>query len=451
MNLLHRAATAIKKTFYPEQWVPQSEQSLNYWQMNKSYDSANNTAVEACVSTISQTVAMLPIKHIKTLKDGGTKELNSPALKVLKKPNIYQTRSDFFLNMSRALLLTGNSYAFTQRDNRSAISALHIQRKAMPYISPDAKDIFYSISDDLLVDINNMVPQRDMLHIKLHTNRHPLIGDTPLTAAAYAGALGNSIQAHDLEFFNNMARPSGALSTDLVLTTEQMTSLRDAVKQQGVGENTGKIPILSGGLKYQQFTMSAVDAQVIETYNMTVRDIASVFRVPLPLINYLENATLSNVAELFRFWLANGLNFILDHIELSLNDIFDLPDDESFQFDTDYLLRMDSKSRMETHKTAVQGGITTINEARKKEGLPPVENGDKPLVQQQMVPLDWHEQETKIAELQNSLTEAQKVEPKVEEITEVEEVIPPVVVEEAKKELNIDDIEFIIQKEFSRV
>jgi hypothetical protein len=43
------------------------------------------------------------------------------------------------------------------------------------------------------------------------------------------------------------------------------------------------------------------------------------------------------------------------------------------------------KDRVDTLGQAVQRGIYSPNEARRIEGLPPVEGGDKPYLQQQMI------------------------------------------------------------------
>ena len=86
-----------------------------------------------------------------------------------------------------------------------------------------------------------------------------------------------------------------------------------------------------------------------------------------------------------KFWISSGLGFILDHIELALAELFGLPADEYINFDTDYLLRSDFKSRMDGLSKGVQGGIYTPNEARAKEGLEPKENGDDIYLQAQMV------------------------------------------------------------------
>lgn len=363
-----------------------------HWQMDMHpSDVINNTTVEACVSTIAQTVAMLPVAHYKTNSKGG-KELvtNSAASRILRKPNNYQTRTDFFLNFTRAILLSGNGYAFSERNARFEISALHLQHSMTPRISNDKRDIFYDTSGnglDGIVDTKSMIPARNVLHVRLHTPRHPLIGETPLVAAALSASIGMNIQQHENSFFKNMSRPSGTLETELMLNAEQTAELRQRFDEQSRGENSGKLPILTSGLKFKPLTMSAVDAQIVETYKMSIEDVARVYRVPLTLINALDNASYNNVEQLMKFWISSGLGFILDHIEQALISLFDLGPGEYINFDTDYLLRSDFKSRMDGLAKGVQGGIYTPNEARAKEGLEPKPNGDEIYLQAQMVPV----------------------------------------------------------------
>ena len=361
---------------------------VDYWQKGMEVsDSGDNTTVEACVSTISQTIAMLPIHHYRTDEEGNDNVVTtSAASRVLRKPNPYQTKSDFFLNFSRQLLLTGNGYGAVTRNSRYEVDALYPQYRLRPYVSVDLKDVYYTGSDNKLLDFDDVLPARDVLHTRLHTDgQHPLIGVTPLTAAMIAASTGTSIQGHENRFFQNMSRPSGVVTTDMTLTSEQTKELRKRFNEQTKDLNTGGIPILTNGLKFDSMSMSAVDAEIIETYKMTKNDIASVFRVPMPLIGGMDQATYDNVEALMKFWISSGLGFILDHIEQSLNDLFKLPPGEFINFDTDYLLRSDFKDRMDGLAKGVQGGIYTPNEARAKEGLGKKEHGDKIYLQAQMV------------------------------------------------------------------
>lgn len=137
-------------------------------------------------------------------------------------------------------------------------------------------------------------------------------------------------------------------------------------------------------------------------------DIARAFRVPLPLIGDLRNATYNNVEQLISSWLSTGLGFLLEHIELSFDKFFELPDNERVEFNAESLLRTDFAGRIEGITKGIQGGLYTPNEGRAKEGLSSVENGDKPYMQQQMVELGYRPEQPE-AELEVVAPEPQPV------------------------------------------
>ena len=97
------------------------------------------------------------------------------------------------------------------------------------------------------------MPQRDVLHIRLHTERArfpvPLVGVSPLLAAYSDIGVGAAIAAQQTNFYLNEARPSAVLSTDLVLDKDQVSALRDRWNEQAKGLNQGGTPILTAGLK----------------------------------------------------------------------------------------------------------------------------------------------------------------------------------------------------------
>jgi hypothetical protein len=61
-------------------------------------------------------------------------------------------------------------------------------------------------------------------------------------------------------------------------------------------------------------------------------------------------------------------------------------------------LRSSFQTRIEGLVRGVQGGIFAPNEARNTEGLPSVEGGDEPRVQQQVVPLTYWERQLELQE-----------------------------------------------------
>jgi HK97 family phage portal protein len=376
---------------------PPSFWPVTWWQQGYRLPVQDqNSAVEACIGAISQTIAMLPIAHWRENEKGGSERVkNSAANRVLRKPNAYQTKADFFLNLVRAELLRGNGYALAQRNGRSEISALHPVQPASlyPFVSEEDGSIFYQFSQtpvgqDFDPVVEDLFRAEDVLHIRMHTPMHPLVGETPMTAAALAIDGGNAIQRASAAFHTNMSRPSGYLKVPGSLKQDVAESLRGEWQAAYSGVSTGRIAVLQGGVEWQALSMTAVDAAIIESYKMTIADIARVFRVPLAIIGD-NTSTYNNTEVLMKFWLATGLGFMLEHLELALDALFALPDGEWIAFDTDYLQRADFAARIEGLVRGVQGALFTPNEARAREGLPAVAYGDEPRVQAQVVPLSF--------------------------------------------------------------
>lgn len=388
-------------------WARTEEGMLNtswdwgWWQQNlQPRQPTANETVEACVSTLSQTVAMCPL-YLHEEKPDGSKERQYGANpeRVLRFPNKYQTRSQFFNTLIRSVYLEGNGYAVATRDDRRAISELHIldPRGTRGVFDPETGEVYYWVSTNYGAQhfdpTNDQVyPARDILNVRINTHQDPLKGTTPIAVAANSISANSAIIGHQAAFYNNMARPSGVLGTDQQLNRDQMKQLREAWMEQSKHINSGGVPILGNGMKWQPLSLNSQDAQTVEAMGMTVQAISSVFRVPPQMINDLSNnATFNNAETMNNWFLSSGLGFLLEHIEMELDRLFDLPFKQHLNFNTRALLRTDEETEIRMLKEAVTGGIYAPNEARNRVGLPDVEAGDEPRVQQQVVPLTYWE------------------------------------------------------------
>jgi HK97 family phage portal protein len=228
-----------------------------------------------------------------------------------------------------------------------------------------------------------------MLNPRINCNRHPLIGETPISAYVNSAAGGGMVQRTMSRFFANMARPSGVLSTPKTLTEKQIDQLRDAWNKAGQADNIGKTPVLHSELKWEQVTMSAVDAETIAFYQLTVSDIAMAYRIPLFMLGDLSKATFRNVESLMRVFYTSSLRFYLEHLENNLNALFEFDGVNDYvEFDIEAgLLRGDFLARIEAYTKGIQGGLFTPNEGRAAEGKPAKTGGDDLYMQRQMVPL----------------------------------------------------------------
>ena len=343
---------------------------------------------------------MCPGDHWRRLPDGGRERVTNSALsRIMRRPNSYQSMSDFMLNAVRWLYAEGNVYALALRNDRNEISELHLMVSSQCSAAvADGGEVFYQLGGNEIIERRMgplpYVPDRDVLHIRLQTPRHPLKGETPLMAAALDMAAGNATLQRQIDFFNNKAQPSFILSTDEKMSKEQIKELREAWDAQTRGEGAGGTPILAWGNKPNQVANTARDAQLAETMRASDERIALAFRVPLQVLG-IGNNTYASTEALMQSWIASGLGFCLNHVEEAFGQLFGLRGmpDEYLELDTRALLRSSFQERMDGLAKAVQGGIYSPDEARALEelGQVPGGHGKEPRVQQQVVPLSWQE------------------------------------------------------------
>lgn len=363
------------------------------WQRNIGpNDAAKVPGVYACVMLISRAMAQCYPKHVRVKEGVFTEVKTSAAYRVLNNPNSYQSSPDFLLNAMATALFHGEAFAIATRNDRSEIESLHLLPRGAcsPMVDNETREVFYAVGESPLAPggTDYIAPQRDVLHLRFHTPRHPLIGESPVKSAALAIGINVALSETQATFFNNMNRPSGIISTDQVLNREQMSSLREAFAAQAADMAKGKIPILGGGMKFQPLSVTSQDAQLVQAQRMSLEDICRVFGVPPPLVGDLSHATLNNAESMMQHFLSMSLGSYLEHFERSFDRLFGLKGDDYIELDTAALLRTDFAGRIEGLTKAVQGGLMTPSEARAREGLGPIKGGDSAFLQRQMVPID---------------------------------------------------------------
>jgi len=388
--------------YLPDAWG----RYLNYWQLGYDPISGGSSAVvQACVQAYAQTIAMCPGDHWRGLADGGRERVSNSALsRILRKPNDYQSRSDFILNLARDLYLHGNTYALAFRNQRFEVESLHSfdPKSSRPVVIKG--EIFYELAGNVIIESDRrgfgfsqygpgiVVPARDCLHIKLEAKAgDPLVGIAPLRHAGASIAAQNLIASQLINVFGSMSRPAGVIETEQNLSKEQADGLRARFNEawRGIDNLGGGPPILTNGFKFHGISMSAKDTELAVAARLTQDDIFMVFGVPPAILGLTDKGSFASTEALMQFWLSRGLGFALNHIETALDQFFGLkgwPDDYS-ELDTHALLRVAYKDRIDALTRGVQGGIYSPNEARAAEDLGAVEAGDEPRVQQQVVPL----------------------------------------------------------------
>jgi HK97 family phage portal protein len=380
-------------------WLPASAGRLmNWWQAGYTAlpGGQSSAIVEACVSAYAQTVAMCPGDHWRARGDGGRDRVTNSALcRILQAPNDYQSISDFLLNLVRRLYENGEAFAVAIRNNRAEIIELHLMRRGLAMLGEDGS-VFYSVYGNQVlqqrIDFTDPIPARDVLHVRLNTPTHPLKGVSPILAATLELALSGAALNQQIAYYLNQARPSYILETDLPIKEAEVDQLREKWEQRTTGENAGKTPILTHGLKAHTLTGTANDGLLADLLKMNDQAVAVALRVPLAILG-IGGTPYASTELLMQQWIANGLGFTLNHLEEAFGQLFNLAGQptEYLEFNTRALLRSAFKDRIEGLARAVISGIYAPDEARAEEDLSAVANGygAMPRVQQQVVPLSY--------------------------------------------------------------
>lgn len=370
------------------------------WQKNVAIDCQENivkfSAVYACVGLISDDISKLRVKLVEVDANGIWRETTSAAFSpVLRKPNRYQTRIQFISQWITSKLLWGNTYVFKQRDARQVVVAMYVldPARVTPMVTAEGS-VWYRLRSDHLAqvpegdgtanDTDIMVPASEIIHDRMVTLYHPLIGVSPISACAASATQGIRIQANSERFFGNLSMPSGVVEFPKEVDLEDGTA-EDFERrwQEGhSGGNLGRTAILGGGATFKPITMPAHDAQLIEQLRWTVEDVARCFHVPLHKLGAAQ-PTFNNISVLNQDYYSQALHALIECLELLLDEGLALPPTLGTELDLEGILRMDPLTMADVNEREIRSGILKPDEARARINLPPVPGGDTPYMQQQ--------------------------------------------------------------------
>jgi HK97 family phage portal protein len=352
-------------------------------------------AVYSCLRLIATDIGKLCLRLVAQDRFGVWTETESPAFSpVLRKPNRYQTINKYVESYILSKLIHGNAYVLKERDARRVVTALYVLDPARVKVL-QARDggVYYELKrDDLsgLPEEERIFPAREIIHDTMITPFHPLIGVSPLFACGLAATQGLSIQNNSQRFFTNGANPSGMLSAPGAISDETAARLK-AKFDSGTysGENVGRVIVGGDGLKFEQFTMTAVDAQLIEQLRMTAEQVCSAYGVPPYLVDIGPPPPYANFEPLLLKYHSQCIQSLTTNFETCHDEGIGLLEKVNgtqygVEFDIDDLIWMDTVTRVTSAKTAIEGGGMSPNEARfKYHGLGPTPGGTAVLAQQQ--------------------------------------------------------------------
>jgi len=348
----------------------------------------------ACKTLIARDIAKLRVKLVE--KDADTEiwsETTNPAYSpVLRRPNEYQTRNQFYENWMLSKLSRGNAYVLKVRDARNVVTDLHVldPMRVVPLVSEDGS-IFYRLMTDYLAGVTEItVPAREIIHDRCNCLFHPLVGTPPIFASGLASMLGINAQKASNLLFQNSSTPGGILTAPGSVSAVQEKQIKEDWEQRFSRGNLGRVAVVSGGMTYQKLPMTNVEVQLLENLKWSAQVVCSVYHVPGYKVSVEPLPSHINIQSLNCEYYAQALQSHIEEIEELLDYALGIGEADGLgtQFDTDNLLRMDTATLVTTIKDAVGAGVMAPNEGRQKFDLKPVTGGESPYLQQQNYSLE---------------------------------------------------------------
>lgn len=376
------------------QWQPLGFSS-NLTSSGVRINPANALTVSAYydgIRIISEDIAKLPFPTFRKLDRGREEAPEHPVYRLLKRePNENMSAMSFRETMTGHAISWGGGFALIERDGRGTPLRLDIVHPSRVKTEIDKQGrTFYEvgINRDRTSIETIIVLQPNMFH--LHGMSEDGVNGYSV-ASLGAESLGRAIsqERFSSSFFRSGSSPKGALRfAKKFRDQEELERLRNQWQETYSGLDGWHKPIiLEQGAEWQQITIPPEDAQMIESQNFSVTDIARWLRIAPHKLGLLENATFSNIEE-------QNIDHINDTLlpwmvrweEECTRKLFVGEEDVFFaKHDTKELLRGNSEARSAFLREMFNIGALSQNEVRQENGMNPIEDGDVYYVQGQLI------------------------------------------------------------------
>lgn len=333
-------------------------------------------AVGAAIRLYANTIASLTLDVFEGKDADKKKRAESWQYQLLEYPNDEVSRFTFFADLVSGLESCGNAFVFKGKMPRARrLGALAILHPANMTVRRDRN------TNELIYEWWNgretkRLNPADVLHIRGDTMGGGDIGYSPIQV--HRQALTTQLRREQFEgrHYQNDARPGVALLFPEGVAKNQADEWGNAWDARHAGPmNRGRTAVLGGGADIKTFPISLEEEQWVESQKFSVQEVARMYGIPAALLEEGDHST--SEEESLR-WLKFGLGPRLVRIQKAFKYDGDLfgPGSKLYpEFYIDDFLRSDAVSMAQVAKEKVQSGIWLQDEARAKEGLPPLPDG----------------------------------------------------------------------------
>lgn len=341
--------------------------------------------VFACLRIRTGAIANTPLGIKRRIDDRTRADATDHPVWVVmnRRPNKWQTPSQFKRMMEGHLLLRGNAYAAITRGAGGkilALTPLHPDRVIKRQLPDQSIEFVWTTQDGRQVPL----AQDEVLHL-VGLSLDGVNGVSVLTYARDAIGLSLSMEHHGASVFKNGANVSGALELPAGKTLgskEKADDLRNQFDDfRAGGAREGKVIVLEDGLKFQRMALTSEDAQWLAGREFSRTDVCMFFGVPPHLVGItagntqLGSSIESQTQSFVTFNLEDSFVTWEEAVGLQLLDWVTNPDLYA-RFNRNAMVRGDIKTRWEAYVKGLQWGVMSPNDVLAKEDENPRPGGD---------------------------------------------------------------------------
>lgn len=338
-------------------------------------------AVYAAVGLIGGAIAALPFHLYKRTVDGRERYENDMWWLFNESPSAAWTAAAWWQFAAASVLLKGDGFSIIERASRydpKIIGFSPAHPDAVDVRRIDGRNRYIITGADL---VQKSYDQDDVLHFT-GVGFNGMRSITPIRAALGAAAsLADAADNHAANFFRGGARPDHAIVVpkEIKVDEPQKNMIRESWGSQRQRYNeTGIPPLLVGGMDVKPLSITSEDAQLLETRQQSVEDIARIMGIPPHMIGKTDKATSwgSGVEQMSIGFVRYTLRRHLDVITQEINRKVWPRSRKNFgEFNTDALLEGDATAQAAYFAKALGGpgaqGWMCVEDVRKLKNLPP--------------------------------------------------------------------------------
>ena len=366
------------------QYVSNFSDALSFAPFIHNSNAMNISAVYRATEIISDSIAMLPIKIQKTDSMNGKNELDSHPLKLVFGDKANGNNLSKFTLMKlliQSVILRGNGFAYIERSEDGTVTGLR-------YLEPQDVIINYDKYKNKLYYSTTLFSSQKKIHIEpinmIHLVKNTYDGVTGISVLSFAARTlhtSNATEESAKSFFDNGMNLAGALTVQGQLSEKQKADIRASWRQAYSNGGQG-LAVLQGNMSYQPVQINAKDAQMIESRQFNVQDIARFFGISPVLLGDLSNSSYNTIEAVQNEFLLHTLQPYITMVENEFNRKLLKPSEKKLNIilETNEILRIDKQAQSNYYATMLSNGIMSINEIRRELGFNPIEDGDKHVI-----------------------------------------------------------------------